>query len=346
ALAVQWWSWKYSDGGGVLIQRMSATKDERHSTLSMVWFTFGNYVVRPWPWFVVALISLAVFPDLTDHKSAYPMMMTRFLGPGLLGLLMAGILAAFMSTVDTHINLASSYFVNDIYRRFLRPRAAERHYVWVGRLAGVAFIVIGALIALFSTSIVRLFEFLLQLISGAGAVFLLRWFWWRINAWSEIAAMAASLLTATLLNLSNRFGWAGHVFATWEILLLNVGLSGAIWLAVTFLTPPTDSAHLSAFYRRVRPGGFWGPIAAMADARGERERGEADDEGEEAPAPRWSARRPFESFLLTLVLVYGGLIGVGHLLYGKLPSGALLCAAGLAAAARIAWNLRRPRSGA
>jgi len=345
AIGVQWWSWKYSDGGGVLIQRMSAARNERHSLLAMLWFTFANYVLRPWPWFIVALVSLIVFPQLADHKAAYPQMMTRFLGPGWLGLMMAAILAAFMSTVDTHINLAASYFVNDIYRRFLRPRCSERHYVLVARLASLLFLVIGALVALFNTSIVGLFQFLLQLIAGAGVVFLLRWFWWRINAWSEITAMLASLAVATLLNLSNRHGWVEHTFPAWEIMLLNVVISGGLWLAATFLTPPTEAEHLQRFYRRVRPSGWWGPVAREAARRTEQEREcAADRTSAAARADRPESepivgRRRLECFLLTLVLVYGGLIGGGYLLYGQPLLGLALGGLALLAGGRVLWIL-------
>ncbi len=332
AIGVQWWSWKYSDGGGVLIQRMAATKNERHALLAMLWFTFANYVVRPWPWFMVALVSLIVLPELTDHKAAYPRMMALFLGPGWLGLMMAAILAAFMSTVDTHINLAASYFVNDIYRRFLRPAATERHYVRIARLSSVMFLCLGGLVALFSDSIVALFLFLLQLVAGAGVVFLLRWFWWRINAWSEISAMVSSLTVATLLNLANKHAWLEHTFAAWEIFILNVGLSGAVWITVTLITRPTEPEHLLAFYRRVRPSGFWGPVARA-------------DEGRASEVPSWQPRRRLECFLLTVVSVYASLIGLGYLLYARWSAAGVLCGVGFLALLRVGWNLR-PRKGA
>ncbi len=335
AICFQWWAWKYSDGGGVLVQRMAAARDERHSTLAMLWFTFANYVVRPWPWIMVGLISLMVFPDLTDHQAAYPRMMARFLGPGWLGLMMASLLAAFMSTIDTHINLASAYFVNDLYRRFLHRGATERHYIWIARIASFMFLCIGALIAVFSTSIIRLFEFMLQLVAGAGAVFLLRWFWWRINAWSEISAMISSLVVATLMNISNAHGWVAHRFASWEIILYNIIISGIIWLTVTYLTRPTEPAHLRAFYERVRPAGFWDPVRAAC--RRAPAAGDAED------AASWSPRRKFECFLLTIVLVYTCLIGIGYLLYARWTAGGVLCAIGLVAAIRICWNLREPK---
>ncbi|MBD3335280.1 MAG: sodium:proline symporter [Candidatus Eisenbacteria bacterium] len=318
AITIQWWSWKYSDGGGVLIQRMSAARDERHATLSMLWFSFLNYAIRPWPWFVVALVSLAVFPELTDHKAAYPRMMATFLGPGLLGLMFAAMLAAFMSTIDTHMNLASAYFVNDIYRRFIRRKASERHYLWAGRLSGVGFLVIGSLIALYNTSIRGLFELLLQLVSGAGAVFLLRWFWWRINAWSELAAMISSLAVATLLNLSNRFAWIDHRFVSWEIMALNVALSGAVWLSVTRLTQPTPWTTLKSFYRRTRPPGLWGRVRRDLDPQ-------------EGARPRLRAGQRWQGFGLALILIYGVLFGLGHFLYGRFWIGCGLMALGAAA---------------
>ncbi len=351
AVGVQWWSWKYSDGGGVLIQRMSAAKDERHSLLAMLWFTFANYVIRPWPWFMVALISLVVFPELTDHKAAYPRMMAEFLGPGWLGLMMAAILAAFMSTVDTHINLGASYFVNDIYRRFLRPTARERHYVLVGRLASVMFLCIGGLVALFNDSIVSLFVFLLQLVAGAGVVFLLRWFWWRIHAWSEISAMLASLTVATLLNLANQHAWFDHTFASWEIFLINVSLSGLIWLLVTFLVPAPRPEQLVAFYLRAQPGGAWGPVRAAA--RRTRPSSPPDALPHDAPQDpshveppvgerHWQPRRRFECFLLALVLVYGSLFGVGQFLYGRGGPAAILLGAALLALFRLVLLMRVP----
>jgi len=319
AISIQWWSWKYSDGGGVLIQRMSAAKNEHHATLAMLWFSFLNYVIRPWPWFVVALVSLAVFPDLTDHKAAYPKMMSAFLGPGWLGLVFAAMLAAFMSTIDTHINLASSYFVNDIYRRFMSKSRTERHYVWVGRASGFGFLIIGSLIALYNTSIRGLFELLLQLVSGAGAVFLLRWFWWRINAWSEMAAMCSSLIVASLLNLSNKGEWIPHVFASWEIMVINVFVSGGIWLFVTFGTRPTPPEVLEGFARKIRPPGSWASYGPSSRDRGTN------------TAKNW------ENFFLGIILIYGVLFGLGHILYGHmLPGAAFVCAGGLSF-----WRIHR-----
>jgi Na+/proline symporter len=329
AVLVQWWSWKYSDGGGVLIQRMSACRTERDSVLAMLWFTFANYVLRPWPWFLVALISLLVFPDLQDHKAAYPLMMREYLGAGWLGLMLAAMLAAFMSTIDTHMNLASSYFVVDLWKPWRGKEISEREGVLVARLSGVGFLALGGIIALTNDSISFLFEFLLRLVAGAGAVFLVRWFWWRVNAWAELSAMVASLLIATFLTLSNAHGWLAHDFASWEVFLINVGISAVIWVTVALVTPPDDPETLRAFVRRTRPFGAWGPYAA-----------EAGDGAGEGPTLR-------ERFLLwggAVVGLYGCLFGIGRLLLHE-PGGLLLTGVGAAATILVARRASGWRNG-
>jgi Na+/proline symporter len=321
AVLVQWWSWKYSDGGGVLIQRMSACRTERDSVLAMLWFTFANYVVRPWPWFLVALVSLLTFPELTDHKAAYPMMMREYLGPGWMGLMLAAMLAAFMSTIDTHMNLASSYFVVDLYGPIRGDRMSPKEGVLVARLSGVMFLVLGGAIAMFNDSIRGLFELLLQLVAGAGAVFLVRWFWWRINAWSELAAMIASLVIATLLNLSNAHGWLGHTFTSPEIFVLNVFGSAVVWITVAWTTSPDSKEHLDAFVKRVRPVGWWGDSAV-----------ESTD---------GSLRSRLGLWLVSIVALYGALFGVGNLLLGAVRTGLPLTAIGLALTIFVARRLGR-----
>ncbi|MCP4544889.1 MAG: Na+:solute symporter [bacterium] len=301
AVLVQWWSWKYSDGGGVLIQRMNSTRSEKDSLLSTLWFTIVTYVIRPWPWFLVALVSLWVLPDMTDHKAVYPEMMARYLGPGLLGLMLAAMLAAFMSTIDTHMNLASSYFVNDVYGRFWRRGKSERHYVNVARIAGIVVVLLGSLVAWQSVSISFLFIFLLQLVAGAGAVFLLRWFWWRINAWSEISAMLTSLTVATVLNLINKRELLEHTFVTWEIFLINVLISGVVWIAVALLTAPDEEEHLRNFVAKTRPLGIW-PDRFWPD-------------GVRNPVGG-SIAGAWLNVVCTLALIYGILFGAGHAFFG------------------------------
>ena len=334
AIAVQWWSWKYSYGGGVLIQRMSACRTERDSVLATLWFTFANYVVRPWPWFLVALVSLLTFPELTDHKAAYPMMMREYLGPGWLGLMLAAMLAAFMSTIDTHMNLASSYFVIDLWGPWRGDRMGDREGVLVGRLSGVFFLGLGGAIAMFNDSIRGLFELLLQLVAGAGAVFLVRWFWWRVNAWSELAAMISSLLVATGLNLSNAHGWLAHRFTSPEIFVINVAISAAIWVTVALVGPVEDRAHLAAFVKRVRPLGLWNGLGAGADGS-----------GAPAPAATGTADRTVRTRLIDwgmgVVGLYGCLFGLGKLLLLDFRGGIPWTAVGVAATMLVVVRVGR-----
>ena len=261
-ISVQWWVNKNADGGGVVIQRMSATKNEKHSLLATLWFNIANYALRPWPWILVALASIAVFPELADTEQAYPMMIKRFIPPGLMGLMIASFLGAFMSTIDTHLNLSSSYIVNDFYKRFIRREASEPHYVLVSRLASAGFMVVSSLIALKFDSISGLFKFLLAFSSGVGLVYILRWFWWRINAWSEISAMIASSVIASVLHVLSAHDNVPDIPYP-AVLMATVGGSMLVWLVVTLATPPVSEERLMAFYRRVRPYGFWGRIPSL-----------------------------------------------------------------------------------
>ena len=321
AILVQWWSWKYSDGGGVLIQRMSACRTERDSVLAMFWFSFANYVLRPWPWFLVALVSLVVFPKLDDPNAAYPRMMTTYLGPGWLGLMIAAMLASFMSTIDTHLNLASSYFVVDLWKPWRGERMSEAEGVLVGRVSGLVFLLLGGTIAMLNDSIRGLFELLLRLVAGAGPVFLLRWFWWRINAWTELAAMVASLAVATALELANHGHWLGHTFTSPEIFVLNVALSGVVWVTVALRTAPVATDHLREFVRKVRPAGVWSAVAPRAA-------GEALSVG----------GRVF-LWVAAVVGLYLCLFGIGHLLLRGLGVGLLLTGAGAIVTILVARRL-------
>ena len=265
-ISVQWWANKNADGGGAIIQRMNACKDERNSLLATLWFNIANYALRPWPWILVALASMIVLPAAVDGESAYPLMIRELMPAGLMGLMIASFLGAFMSTIDTHLNLSSSYLVNDVYRRFIRKRASESHYVLVSRLASVGFMIAAGVIAYYSVSIRKLWVFLIAFSSGVGLVYILRWFWWRVNAWSEISAMIASSVIAGGLHVVNVHLARADVapFSYPVILLVTVGGSTLVWLVVTFLTPPVSDDRLVAFYRRVRPSGAWGGVAAKA----------------------------------------------------------------------------------
>lgn len=294
-LSVQWWSWSNSDGGGVLIQRMSACKDERHSVLATIWFCVAHYALRPWPWILVAVVSLIALPDLADPEQAYPRMMVEFLPPGLFGLMIASLLGAFMSTIDSQVNLASAYFVNDVYRRFLVRRRSEGHYVLAARGATVLLMVVAGVLAWKTPSISSLFTLILALASGLGAVLILRWFWWRVSAWSEISAMVTSVVVAGSIYLLAPPGssWREPGVAHGKVIAVTVAVTLVVWLLVTFLTRPVPMGTLVAFYRKVRPPGFWGPVALAAGGTHPRE------------------SHPLLSFAGGLLLLYGLTFGIG-----------------------------------
>jgi len=262
-IGVQGWLNKNADGGGAGVQRYSACKNESHARGAALWFNIAHYAIRPWPWIFVALASIALIPEsslplldngLPDHEAAYPMMMAQYLGPGLFGLMCASFLAAFMSTLDTHFNLASAYLVNDCYRRFIKRDAAPRHYVQVGRFAEIVIGGCAALMALQADSISNLFTLSLSLLAGLGPALLLRWFWWRANTWTEIAGLATStVMTAILAGLGNPIPYPLSY-------ALIVGVAFVVMLIVTLITPAADRELLQSFYDRVKPAGFWSPF--------------------------------------------------------------------------------------
>jgi Na+/proline symporter len=252
---IMWWSWQGADGGGYIIQRMMSAKNERHALLGTFWFAVANYILRVWPWIVVALASMVLLPELTSHRSAYPQTMVETLPAGLRGLFVAVFLAAFMSTIDTHLNWGSSYIVNDIYKRFIRKHSSEQHYVMVSKLTSLVLMVVAGVVALFLRSISAAWEFVWAMGAGIGAVLILRWFWWRINAWSEISALATSLLLAIILQLRDFV--TGDELALYIKALIIVGTSMVVWITVTILTQPEPEEVLRNFCNRVRPGGWW-----------------------------------------------------------------------------------------
>ena len=263
-ITLQWWANKNADGGAVVIQRMAASRDERESVLGTLWFQVANYALRPWPWILVALASLILYPTMDDPELAYPRAMVDLLPVGFLGLMLAAFLAAFMSTLTSYINLSAAYLVNDLYRPFLARDRSERHYVRAGRIASLLALAIGVTISFYADSISGLFLLLLTLGAGIGLVYIARWFWWRVNAWSEISAMVASSLIGASLQLSPQ--WGGPVFPFAAGVFLNILGSTIVWVTVTLATPPTAMDHLVEFYRRVRPPGWWEPVREAAGA--------------------------------------------------------------------------------
>ncbi len=315
-LLVQWWAAYYPGsepgGGGYLVQRMLSAKDESHALGATMLFNLLHYGLRPWPWIIVALASLVVFPDLASiqqrfpHVSAgvvrddlaYPAMLT-FLPPGLLGLVVTSLAAAYMSTMSTSVNWGSSILVGDVYRRFLHRSASERQLVWAGRWSTVLLMALACAVSLTIESALEMFQILLQIGAGTGLLYLLRWFWWRINAATELAAMLASFVVALALPA------VGPGLAAWQQLVIGVGLTTACWLPLAYLAPPSDEATLVSFYRKIRPAGpGWRHVARLAgsDASDDRARG---------------LLAPLLASLLGSAGIYALLFATGYLLYGE-----------------------------
>jgi solute:Na+ symporter, SSS family len=252
-LFLQWWSFRRSDGGGEFIQRLIAAKDEAEAEKASWLFNVLHYVIRTWPWIVVALVGIVMYPNLEDKELAYPKLMLDFLPPVILGLVVASLIAAFMSTVSTSINWGASYLTNDIYRRFLKPSATQPELVAVGRITSVLVTILGAIAAFYSTDVTTVFRLVIAIGTGPGLVLILRWFWWRINAAAELAAMlggfAIGLMTSypKFTSLLPDFGY--------KLLFISV-TTAVLWLTVMFLTPPESDATLDRFYSKVRPGGI------------------------------------------------------------------------------------------
>ncbi|HTS89181.1 MAG TPA: sodium:solute symporter family protein [Gemmatimonadales bacterium] len=290
-LFIQWWAFRNSDGGGMFVQRLSATADEREAARASHLFNVLNYVVRTWPWVLVGLAALVLLPGLKDPELAYPLLMRRYLPPGVLGLVFASLVAAFMSSVSTQINWGASYLVNDLYGRFARVRD-ERKLLAAARLASVVLTLLAATLSFFMDDVGQVFRFLILIGNGPGLVLLLRWFWWRINAWAEIAAMAASPVFA-LVSF-----WPGFEGATFGARIAWTALGTmAVWVPVMLWTQPERPEVLERFYRRVRPGGAWGPQAAATGL---------------APLDRLS--RDLGRWLVACAVLLAGMLGVGALL--------------------------------
>jgi len=317
-ITVQWWSVWYPGsepgGGSYVAQRMLAARSEKDALAGTLFFNVANYALRSWPWIITALASLLVYPTLDDiartfpyvdpkllgHDMAYSAML-KFLPHGMLGLMVAGMLAAYVSTLSTHLNWGTSYLVHDFYRRFLRKDATEKHYVAVGRLVTGLLMVVAAGLTFVLDSARQAFDLMLSVGAGTGLIYLLRWFWWRINAWSEIAAMVSSFIVSTGFFIAAK---QGHGVPSHVSLLATVASTTVVWLIVTYLTRPTDAATLEAFYRRVRPAGpGWAAVRAATGL---------------GPSPD-SLSQSMLGWVLGCLFVYAALFGTGSILYGKWP---------------------------
>jgi len=344
-IAVQWWSTWYPGaepgGGGYVAQRMLAAKDESHAMKATLWFNIAHYALRPWPWIIVALASLIVYPTLDSIQAAFPHVdpsivrndlaypaMLVFLPSGLLGLVVASLAAAYMSTISTHLNWGASYIVDDVYRRFMSPNEDEKQYVRVGRIATVALIVLAGVISLWLENALQAFQILLQIGAGTGLVFLLRWFWWRINAWSELSAMVISFAVALYFQFAHaRLGF-GEIDPSLQ-LVLGVLITTVGWMTVTFMTPPTDQETLASFHGLIRPMGNGWAGAGLGLSE--------EDRSAESPAAA------FLAWFLGVTVVYGAVLGTGYLLYGRTVFAAVCL--GAAAIASVALLKTLPRVG-
>jgi solute:Na+ symporter, SSS family len=253
-VAILWWAFRRSDGGGEFIQRLSSVKTEADAEKAAWFFNIMHYVVRTWPWIIVAVVALVIYPDLEDRELGYPRLMLDFLPPGVLGLVVASLLAAFMSTVSTLINWSASYMTNDLYARFFRPKATQKELVVAARLASVLVTCIGAYAAFNSDDIATVYRLILAVGTGPGLVLILRWYWWRINAWAELAAMVAGFVTGLLTSVNNPI-YNLRIDDFGVRLMVTAGISLAVWVPVMLLTKPESDSKLDDFYRRVRPGG-------------------------------------------------------------------------------------------
>ena len=335
-IAVQWWAVWYPGaepgGGGYIAQRMLSAKDEKNAIGATMLFNFAHYALRPWPWIIVALASIMVFPDLDSIKEAfpnidntylkddiaYPAMLSK-LSPGWLGLVTASIIAAYMSTIGTHLNWGSSYVVNDFYRRFIKPGAPEKELVMVGRVTTVLLMVIAGLLALFFlNNATQAFNILILSGAGTGAIYLLRWFWWRINAWTEIVAMFGATVVAVILVLFVPDEvFSGNVLDAFSSkLLIAVGCTTITWLLTTYLTRPESMDTLINFYQKIRPGGpGWEKVRVEAKKQGI----ELKEENE-----KWEMPLQILCVFIGTIVIYSSLFSIGSFVYGNLLNGFIL----------------------
>lgn len=333
-ILIQWWASWYPGsepgGGGYVAQRMMSAKDERHSVLAALWFAIAHYAVRPWPWIIVALASMVLYPHLpltapsdasgiavATKKTGFVLAMRDHLPSGLLGLLVAAFLAAYMSTIATHLNWGSSYLVNDFYRRFVKRDGTDRHYVFISRAATALLAILSSLLIFIIQTISGAWLFIIECGAGIGLVLILRWYWWRINAWSEITAMIAPFFAYILARFVLRWEFPSSFF-------FIVASTTALWIFITFITSPVERTVLESFFMRVRPDGpGWKPfLNLMPDIR---------------PQPLGGY---FLNWFVSIIMVYAALFSAGKILFKDYVAGTLLALLAVALFAIIAWRLK------
>ncbi|HKE58759.1 MAG TPA: sodium:solute symporter family protein [Pyrinomonadaceae bacterium] len=332
-LAVNWWASWYPGaepgGGGYVAQRIFSAKNEKHGVLATLWFNIAHYALRPWPWILTALASLILYPNLVDKESGY---IRTLLDPNvfptyLRGFMLAAFAAAYMSTIGTQLNWGASYVINDFYRRFVKRESTERHYVIASQVVTVLLMIASIIVTFYLESIGGAWKLLLVTGAGTGTVLLLRWFWWRINAWSEVSAMIAAAAISLFLQIAWKWDSDNpRQFA--YLMLVTVGLTTLIWVAVTIATPAEPMEKLVSFYRRVKPEGpGWARVAAVAGLAGRHAEGRLATQ--------------FFNWFLGCALIYGSLFGIGKIIFKEWLSGLLYLVVAIAAGVLISWNLSR-----
>lgn len=351
-LAVQWWSSWYPGGepggGGYIAQRMLAAKNENHAIGATFFFNIMHYALRPWPWILVALASLVVYPDIASISEAFPNVATDKLGhdlaysamltklpSGLLGLVLASLIAAYMSTISTQLNWGSSYIVFDFYKEQINPEASEKRLVAVGRISTVVLMVLSAFLALAMQNAEQIFKLLLLFGAGTGLIFILRWFWWRINAWTEISAMFASGILSILIQATSLgpflFAAETGIFPEWGEIPFVMIVTTIIWVIATFTTKPESKEVLQSFYKKIQPGGpGWAKVVNEAK----------EDNIEIDSGEKWSVPSGITAMLLGVVLVYSMMFATGYWIYGRTTSALILTGIALVSGFLLikAWN--------
>jgi Na+/proline symporter len=330
-LGVNWWATWYPGaepgGGGYVAQRIFSAKDERHSLLATLWFSIAHYAIRPWPWILTALASLVLYPTLQDKESGFvkTIIDPNVFPPVLAGVMVAAFAAAYMSTVATQLNWGASYLVNDFYRRFMKPGQEDAAYVRAGQWATLGLMVASCGVTYFQDSISGAWKFLMAIGAGTGSVFILRWFWWRINAWSEVSAMLTSFIVSMVLQFGLKWKTEDPREFAWTV-LVTVVCSNVVWPIVTLLTAPENNATLDSFYRRVRPAAaLWGPIARAAkDVR-----------------PPSDGAANLRDWIAGCVMIYLTLFGTGKIIFGETRLGIILLVVAAAAGVLVYWDLSR-----
>lgn len=327
-IGMSWWATWYPGsepgGGGYVAQRMLAAKDERHSLLATLWFNIAHFAIRPWPWILTGLASLILYPGLADAESGYVKVMIDHLPPSLRGLMVAAFIAAYMSTIGTQLNWGASYIVNDFYRRFWKTNANEHHYVRVSQWVTVLLTIASAFVTFHLTSIAGAWKLLLVTGAGTGGVLLLRWYWWRVNAWSEISAMTCAFVVSLIIQLGWGMDSDNPIDFAW-IMIITVAITTAVWIGTTLLTRPEPQDLLVTFYKKVHPSRIgWGPIAKLVPNAGE-----------------GTSFMDILDWIAGCALIYAALFGVGKIILGDYMYGSLLLVGAVAAGVFIYADLSR-----